>query len=91
MTVITVCIIILTGLLYILRYFSNSSKVSIYSQIYITFILLSIITSDKLVMSRENLKNFTYVFCKSGALQISPEYLGNILGPSSLLLAEFLL
>jgi hypothetical protein len=67
-TVITVCIIMLTGLLYILRYFSSNSEVSIYSQIYITFIPLSIITSDKLVISCENSKIFTYAFCKSGAL-----------------------
>jgi hypothetical protein len=71
MTVITICIIILTGLLYILRYFSSSSELSIYSQSYITFIPLSIITSDKLVMSRGNSKIFTYAFCKSGALQKS--------------------
>jgi Ni,Fe-hydrogenase I cytochrome b subunit len=69
MIVITICIIMITGLLYILRYFSSSSEVSIYSQIYITFIPLSIITSDKLVMSCENSKIFTYAFCKSGALQ----------------------
>jgi hypothetical protein len=30
---------------------------------------LPIITSDKLVMSRENSKIFTYAFCKNGALQ----------------------
>jgi Ni,Fe-hydrogenase I cytochrome b subunit len=70
MTVITVCIIMLTGLLYIRRYFSSSSEVSIYSQIYMTFIPLSKITFDKLVISRENSKIFTYVFCKSGALQL---------------------
>jgi hypothetical protein len=68
MTVITVCIIILTSLLYILRYFSSSSEVSIYSQNCITFIPLPIITFDKLVMSRGNSKIFTYAFRKSGAL-----------------------
>jgi hypothetical protein len=78
MTVITVCIIILTDLTYILRYFSSSSEVSIYSQIYITFtyIPLPIFTSDKLVMSRGNSKIFTYAFCKSEALQFICPLLG---------------
>jgi len=71
-TTTTVCIIILTGLLYILRYFSRSSEVSIHFQVCITFtyIPLPIFTSDKLVMSRENSKIFTYAFCKSGALHL---------------------
>jgi hypothetical protein len=69
-TTTTVCIIILTGLLCILRYFSKSSEVSIRFEVCITFtyIPLPIFTSDELVMSRENSKNFTYAFCKSGAL-----------------------
>jgi len=54
----------------ILRYFSRSSEVSFNSQVCIIFVynLLPIINSDKLVMSRENSKKFTYAFCKSGAL-----------------------
>jgi hypothetical protein len=56
----------------ILRYFSRSFEVSFDSQVYIIFIynLLLIINSNKLVMPRENSKNFTYAFCKSGALHI---------------------
>jgi len=68
-TVITVCIIILTNLIYI---FWGISVVALRCQsIYITFtyILLPTFTSDKLVMSRGNSKIFTYAFCKSGALQ----------------------
>jgi hypothetical protein len=55
----------------ILRYFSRSSEVSFDSQVCIIFIYnpLPIINSDKLVMLRENSKNLTYAFCKSGALQ----------------------
>jgi hypothetical protein len=34
------------------------------------YILLPIFNSDELVISRENRKNFTYAFCKSGALQL---------------------
>jgi len=44
--------------------------VSFNSQVCIIFIynLLQIFNFDKLVMLRENSKNFTYAFCKSGAL-----------------------
>jgi hypothetical protein len=54
----------------ILRYFSRSSEVLLNSQVCITFIyiLLPTFNSDELVMSRENLKNFNYAFCKSRAL-----------------------
>jgi ribonuclease HIII len=38
----------------------NPKSVNIYIYIY---------NSDKIIMSHENLKNFTYAFCKSGALQ----------------------
>jgi hypothetical protein len=55
----------------ILRYFSRSSEVSFNSHVCIISIYnpLPIFNYDKLVMSRENSKMFTYAFCKSGALQ----------------------
>jgi hypothetical protein len=42
----------------------------IYIYIYI-YILLPIFNSDETVMSRENSKNFTYAFYKSGALHLT--------------------
>jgi hypothetical protein len=44
-----------------------SSDVSLLKKNYIPLLIYN---SDELVMSRENRKNFTYVFCKSRALHL---------------------
>jgi len=42
------------------------------------YIPLPIFNSDEILMSRENSKNFTYAFYKSGALQYIKKYLSFI-------------